>query len=95
MPIYEYYCGDCNYKFEELKSIKESQSSECPKCNKLAKRQVSLPGGLVFKGSGFYITDYTNKKGKADSGTEKSKKETSVSTSESVQGKTTVANDKN
>jgi putative FmdB family regulatory protein len=57
MPIYEYYCKGCDFKFELLQNIKENQSAECPKCNKLAKRQVSLPGGLVFKGSGFYITD--------------------------------------
>lgn len=93
MPIYEYYCEDCDFKFELLQSIKADQSAECPKCNKLAKRQISLPGGLLFKGSGFYITDYANKKDKSDSGIEKSK---SISTNESTQtNKTSVANNKN
>jgi len=93
MPIYEYYCENCDFKFELLQSIKADQSAECPKCNRLAKRQISLPGGLQFKGSGFYITDYTKKKGNFDSGTEKSK---SVSTNKNTQtNKTSVANDKN
>jgi len=63
MPIYEYYCKDCDYRFELLKSIKESPTANCPKCNKIVKKQISQVGGLVFKGSGFYITDYA-KKGK-------------------------------
>ena len=62
MPIYEYYCDDCDYNFELLQGMNESRAPGCPKCNKKAKRQISIPGGLVFKGSGFYITDY-NKSG--------------------------------
>ena len=62
MPIYEYYCKDCNFKFEVLKSMKENSSTvECPKCNKVTEKQVSSLGGLVFKGSGFYVNDYTKK----------------------------------
>jgi putative FmdB family regulatory protein len=96
MPIYEYYCEDCDFKFELLKSIKENQSAECPKCNKLAKRQVSLPGGLVFKGSGFYITDYAKKSDKDSTITEKSKKETPISNNTTTkENQTSVANDKN
>jgi putative FmdB family regulatory protein len=98
MPIYEYYCTNCDFKFELLKSIKENQSADCPKCNRPAERQVSLPGGLVFKGSGFYITDYNKKSAKVGSETEKNKKETKetpVATNASTQkNKTSVTNDK-
>ena len=96
MPIYEYHCENCDFKFELLKSINENQSADCPKCNRLAKRQVSLPGGLVFKGSGFYINDYSKKNEKASSNIEKSKKETPILTSENKQeSKTSVHSDKN
>ena len=98
MPIYEYYCTDCDLKFELLKSIKENQSAECPKCNKLAERQVSLIGGLVFKGTGFYITDYNKKSAKIGGETDKNKKETKetpVSIKADTQvNKTSVSSDK-
>jgi predicted nucleic acid-binding Zn ribbon protein len=48
--------------FELLKSINEGHSAECPKCNKTVPKQISNIAGLVFKGSGFYITDYNKKK---------------------------------
>jgi putative FmdB family regulatory protein len=58
MPTYEYYCDDCNFDFELLQSIKSEPFSNCPKCNKKLERKISAPAGIVFKGSGFYITDY-------------------------------------
>jgi putative FmdB family regulatory protein len=63
MPIYEYHCDDCDYDFELLQSINESHSGTCPTCHKNAKKKISIPGGLVFKGSGFYITDYNKSNG--------------------------------
>jgi putative FmdB family regulatory protein len=57
MPMYEYYCKDCDHRFEQLKSIKESHRVNCPKCGKLSEKQVTICG-LVFKGSGFYVNDY-------------------------------------
>jgi putative FmdB family regulatory protein len=60
MPTYEYYCEGCDYEFELLQSIKAESFTNCPKCNKKLERKISLPAGLVFKGSGFYITDYKN-----------------------------------
>jgi len=67
MPIYEYHCNNCNYDFELLQSVKESHSAICPICNKTANKKISLPGGLVFKGSGFYITDYSKSNGNGGS----------------------------
>jgi len=62
MPIYEYHCDDCDFDFELLKSIKSDPYSNCPKCKKKLVRKISAPAGILFKGSGFYITDYKNSK---------------------------------
>ncbi|MGH7655823.1 MAG: FmdB family zinc ribbon protein [Gemmatimonadaceae bacterium] len=66
MPTYEYRCPD-GHDFEKFVQKISLASSElvCPVCGKLAQRRISAGGGLVFKGSGFYITDY-GKDGKKD-----------------------------
>ena len=74
MPIYEYLCKNCGHELEELQSIKELPLVKCPKCGKntLAKL-IGGGAGLVFKGSGFYLTDYkktsASSKSKSDSST--------------------------
>jgi putative FmdB family regulatory protein len=65
MPTYEYICRDCGYEFEEFQSISADPITVCPKCKGKVERKISSGGGLIFKGSGFYITDYKNK-GKAE-----------------------------
>jgi len=62
MPTYEYYCTSCGFEFEEFQSIASEPLSICPKCSEEVKRKISGGTGLIFKGSGFYITDYKNKK---------------------------------
>jgi putative FmdB family regulatory protein len=62
MPTYEYYCISCGFEFEEFQSIASEPISICPKCNNEVKRKISGGVGLIFKGTGFYITDYKNKK---------------------------------
>ncbi len=66
MPTYEYRCPD-GHDFEKFVRNISSASSEliCPVCGKMAERRISAGAGLVFKGSGFYITDY-GKDGKKD-----------------------------
>jgi putative FmdB family regulatory protein len=66
MPTYEYRCPD-GHDFEKFVQKISLASSElpCPVCGKIADRRISAGGGLVFKGSGFYITDY-GKDGKKD-----------------------------
>ncbi len=71
MPTYEYYCTDCNFEFEEFQSIASEPIQICPKCNGNVKRKISGGTGLIFKGSGFYITDYKNKKSTANRPAEK------------------------
>ena len=58
MPTYEYYCSTCGFEFEEFQSIASEPITVCPKCNDKVTRKISGGSGLIFKGSGFYITDY-------------------------------------
>src|SRR3954468_15966306 len=71
MPTYEYQCDECGNKFEKFQSIKSGPIRKCPKCGKnKVRRLISTGAGLIFKGSGFYITDY-----RSDSYKEKAKSE--------------------
>ena len=58
MPTYEYRCTTCNHEFEKFQRMSEEPVAECPECGKPAERRLSGGAGLLFKGSGFYITDY-------------------------------------
>ena len=63
MPTYEYICESCNYSFEKFQSIKSKPIKKCPKCSKnTVKRLIGAGSGIIFKGSGFYATDYREKK---------------------------------
>ena len=61
MPTYEYICKDCDRKVEYFQSMKEEARTVCPRCDGRLVRLVSSGAGLIFKGSGFYITDYKHK----------------------------------
>jgi putative FmdB family regulatory protein len=61
MPIYEYECEKCRHHFEELQPFTDKKTMKCPQCGGKAKRLISEGAGLIFKGSGFYITDYARK----------------------------------
>jgi putative FmdB family regulatory protein len=59
MPTYDYQCDACQYEFELFQSIKAEPEKKCPECGKKKLRRLIGPGAaLVFKGSGFYKTDY-------------------------------------
>ena len=63
MPTYEYRCSKCRYEFEKLQAMSEAAVKKCPKCKRLAVRRLISTGvGVIFKGTGFYATDYKNKK---------------------------------
>jgi putative FmdB family regulatory protein len=61
MPLYDYECEICSHKFELRRSFSEGASAKCPRCNCSAQR-VFTPVPILFKGSGFYITDYRKEK---------------------------------
>ena len=60
MPTYEYECQKCGHQFEQFQRISDKPLTRCPKpgCKGKVKRMISTGGGLLFKGTGFYITDY-------------------------------------
>ena len=59
MPTYDYLCTSCSHKFEYFQSMSDDLLKECPVCGSKVRRLVSGGTGLIFKGSGFYLTDYT------------------------------------
>ena len=74
MPTYEYKCLACDNRFERFQGITAPAIEECPECSGKVKRLIGAGAGLIFKGSGFYITDYRSdgykesaKKDKSDS----------------------------
>jgi putative FmdB family regulatory protein len=58
MPTYDYKCPKCGNEFQEVQKITAKTGAKCPKCGTKAELQLSGGAGLVFKGSGFYLTDY-------------------------------------
>ena len=86
MPTYDYVCKDCDHTWELFQSIKANPVRKCPGCGKLKAKRIIGPGaGIIFKGSGFYQTDYRSssyKKGaEADKKARDSASESSKSTS--------------
>src|SRR5262249_18845497 len=76
MPTYEYQCDACAHNFDEFQSFSENRLKECPSCGKLTLRRVFGAGAaVIFKGSGFYQTDYRSEsyKNAARAETESSK----------------------
>ena len=58
MPTYQYECRKCGHRFELFHSIKDDSPKRCPRCKGRAVRVPTAGAGILFKGSGFYITDY-------------------------------------
>jgi putative FmdB family regulatory protein len=66
MPTYEYHCDACEHNFDEFQSINDKPLKKCPKCGKPKLRRVFGAGAaIIFKGSGFYQTDYRSESYKA------------------------------
>ncbi|TMQ29449.1 MAG: zinc ribbon domain-containing protein [Nitrospirae bacterium] len=86
MPIYEYQCENCADRFEIKQGMKDDPLTTCPRCGKRVQRLISSPA-IMFKGSGWYVTDYSEKM-KPSAGSEEpaskteEKKETAPSTSD-------------
>ena len=84
MPIYEYLCTNCKHQFEEFQTMSEEPLKICPKCGKeTLKRLIGAGSGVIFKGSGFYLTDYKKK----DKQKPETKKETPAKKSETTEAK--------
>jgi putative FmdB family regulatory protein len=62
MPTYQYECDNCGYEFEQFQLITAKPLRKCPKCGKNSlNRLIGTGAGVIFKGSGFYATDYRSK----------------------------------
>ncbi len=62
MPTYQYECSHCHHQFEILQSMNENRLKKCPECGKITlQRLIGTGSGIIFKGSGFYETDYKQK----------------------------------
>ncbi|MCK4294231.1 MAG: zinc ribbon domain-containing protein [Planctomycetes bacterium] len=95
MPTYEYICQGCGCRFERFQSITAKPVRSCPKCGKRkVKRLIGTGAGIIFKGTGFYQTDYRSESYKKGAESEKksrekqtTKKETKTKKSESKESK--------
>lgn len=72
MPTYSYRCEDCSHEYDAFQSITEEPHQTCPQCNGGVQRLIGAGAGILFKGSGFYTTDYRDSpKGAAQKGQER------------------------
>ena len=88
MPTYDYICENCGYEFEQFQTIAAKPLRKCPKCGETnLKRLIGAGAGVIFKGPGFYETDYRSESYKKG---EKKEKDTSGKKTEKkkTQGKT-------
>ena len=96
MPTYEYECQSCGHRFEVLQSMSDDPIKRCPECGKKVRRLIGGGLGVIFKGSGFYVTDnrepsngsaerHASKTGDTDGGGAK-KEEAAKTASESKNG---------
>ena len=77
MPTYDYTCDACDHEFEVFESITAEPQKKCPKCKKNKLRRLfGAGGGLIFKGSGFYQTDYRSESYKKAAAADKPKTDT-------------------
>jgi putative FmdB family regulatory protein len=91
MPTYAYACENCGHTFDEFQSIKAAPLRKCPECGKAAlKRLIGTGAGIIFKGSGFYCTDYRSDGYKKAAQTETGGKTKSADKKEAKESKTEV-----
>ncbi|MCY3556819.1 MAG: zinc ribbon domain-containing protein [Gemmatimonadetes bacterium] len=83
MPTYQYRCNECSHEFSEFQSITADPLSTCPECGGAVKRLISGGAGFLFKGDGFYTTDYRSENYKQ---AEKADRESSSSKSDGGSG---------
>ena len=90
MPTYDYRCGACEHEVEIFHSMSDAPKRKCPECGRLKLvRQIGAGGGILFKGSGFYQTDY-----RSDSYKKGAKAETSSSAESKSSDKSSKSSDK-
>lgn len=92
MPTYEYRCKACDSTWDEFQSITSEPTKKCPECGKRkAERVISAGGGIIFRGSGFYQTDYRSESYKKGAKAEQKSQESTKSDSGSGSTATSTA----
>lgn len=86
MPTYDYKCSSCSHTFEYFQKMSADPLTECPKCGGQLKRIIGTGAGPIFKGSGFYQTDYKGKSSQNKS-SEPEKKKTNTDKKSDTEGK--------
>ena len=95
MPVYTYRCSNCGVEFDHQQKFNEKNLSRCPECGKKKLNRVYRPVGVVFKGSGFYVTDNRSKSSASLSSSAKEKdKDTSTSKEKSKESSKTKTSEK-
>ena len=88
MPLYEYQCQNCGVRFERLQRKSDPSPAECPECGGTVRRLIQSPG-IIFKGSGFYVTDNR----RSGAGSRRSSAKSSDSSTETSEGSTSKERD--
>ncbi|RMD74235.1 MAG: zinc ribbon domain-containing protein [Lentisphaerae bacterium] len=91
MPTYEYRCTECGHEFEAFQSMTAEPLAECPQCKGRLKRLIGTGAGIIFKGSGFYETDYKKKNTPPSGSTSSQSKQTSSDSAKSDTSKGTAS----
>ena len=90
MPTYEYECKSCGHNFEAFQSMSDDPLKDCPQCGKEIRRLINGGTGVIFKGSGFYVTDKSKNSTKTASSSDKGDK-TGEKSGGKTEGKETAA----
>ena len=87
MPIYIYHCDNCGIQFEISQNFSDKPLKRCPECGKFSLHKVYTPVSVIYKGSGFYSTDYRSNSSAASTSHSK-KKETSKTSKDNIKSST-------
>lgn len=88
MPTYEYICNNCQHEFEQFQSMKTRPIRKCPECGKFSvQRLIGAGAGIIFKGSGFYQTDYRSESYKKAAESEKKSSTDKDTTKKEIESK--------
>ena len=94
MPTYNYYCNACDTHFSYFQKMSESPISSCENCRGKVKRLITGGTGLIFKGSGFYLTDYKKEKKSSENSTNSNQeKSENPKQAEEIKAKSTSSKD--
>lgn len=90
MPVYSYRCNNCGVQFDRRQKFSDKPLTKCPECGEKTLRKLFQPAGIVFKGSGFYVTDNRSSKNPASRSSHASSEESTSSTDTPVKEKKTA-----